>query len=206
MSDTIRFTQGSQSFPNTSSRLAVSVAKGGNTFARTTPERSGVGIMQHTTTELADSQDYPDNGKWHTTQMVMEKQHCIFMLQATTTVNATPYANACVAVRYREDGPLLKVIFRPAPSRSAKRETHHAFVGKGDILSVEELEKLGVTPPATYIDNYFDQEEVDALFEVQKLTEGTAKPELIEVKTPDGTTAVVTGPSRKRRKVKLRRH
>ena len=77
------------------------------------------------------------------------------------------------------------------------------FQGRADVLTEEDRDTFGLTPPPNFVETYFDEDEVAECFDVKVIAPGTAEKQRLEtVRVGD---EVVVVPARPARRVNRRR-
>lgn len=127
----------------------------------------------------------------------------ILMIQASTTKYGKPWSDGAVLVRLRDDAPLIQVTVHTVTARANLLPHIQVFHGRGDVLTVREANKSGAKLDLNFIERYFNHEEVEELFSVRELAEGSPKP-TTKTLAINGKEKTVTKRSG-RRKIKLRR-
>lgn len=200
----IQLVHGSQTFKKASSKVNVFIMRADGTNKRDFPNKQLSSIKGSSTQTPAALDGYADHGKWYGTRFE-SKEGAILMLQASTTFQGSPYNNGCLLLSLREEAPLIKVDVITTPNTNATYQLVPAFSGKADILPVEEAKDYGIVMPKNFINNYFDEEELEELFDINTLTEGTRRPELIAVRNAKGEERKVSVVKEEGRRVRIRR-
>lgn len=129
----------------------------------------------------------------------------VLAIKASATRNGTPWADGMMFVCLRESAPLVKIEVTLPQHRQAAHDRLVAFSGRGDIVFKGELHEHGIVLFNNELRNYFIQEELDELFEVTTLLEGTAKPKMVTIRTPKGETKIIEEPRQAGRRLRIRR-
>jgi len=202
--DVIQLIHGSQTFKNASSKVNVFVMRADGTAKRDFPNKQMSSVKGTSTQTPAALDGFADHGKWYGTRYEA-KEGAILMLQASTTYHGAPYNNGCMLLALRENAPLLKVDVITPPNNNATYQRVPAFSGKADSITVEESKDYGIVMPKNFINNYFDEEELEELFDVSILTEGTRRPEMMSVRNEKGRVRKVAVVKEGGRRVRIRR-
>jgi hypothetical protein len=153
----------------------------------------------------ASEDNYEEHGVWR-------KSHCtipegtLVMVMVQSSRNGASHADAIVLLRLRDTGPLLQVLVRLGSNRKATYTELPAFVGRADILSVEEAAEYGYTLSPGFVSRFFTQEEVDELIDILELAGGTEPPpDKVIVDVGQGQTRAIAVAPAGRRRVRIRR-
>jgi len=202
MAETIQTMHGSQTFHHASNKVNVFLMDGDGTSGRSFPNSKLKSIAKSRTTPAAKD-GYDLHGMWQTNvyEAVDAK---VLMVQASTSHRGAPYNQGCVLIALREDAPLIKVTVELSPSQNALYPDLPSFVGRGDVLSTYDFDEYGIRFRESFLDNFFDEEELEELFRVERMAPGTSKPDMLTVQTPEGGTTRVPGDTTSRRRVRIR--
>jgi hypothetical protein len=202
MSVLVKVTSGSQTFRRSSGKLSAFVMKCDDSHRRElhskvlTANGSGTYIKAH-------RNDLNEHGTY-VAKTFEAKEGQILCLQAQTSKGGGPYSQGMLLIYLREDGPLLTVDFLPIPDRDSSIERIEVFSGRGDILTKDELPEYGISLNKIQLKNFFDQEELDEVFDIKVLDEGTPKPTKKVIKDAEGNDHVIRVPSKARRKIRIK--
>jgi hypothetical protein len=113
----------------------------------------------------------------------------ILMLGASQKTSRAPLADAAVFVRLRAGAPLIAINCRlPVDRANYFGETACLFTGRADIMSVDEVEALGLRIPRSFVERFCEMDEIQQLFDIIEVApEVIARPSIIAVVTPTGT-------------------
>ena len=142
-----------------------------------------------------------DSGKGFTSQRVSFAEGTVVLMQARRTSGGSPMADGGVFIRLRNSGPLIMLGLKlPIGPEGLLGDQFQAFVGRGDILTAEELWELEYELPNDYVSHYMSREEVDELFKVSELSPAASKrPAFGKVYTSTGPKVALTAPEPVRR-------
>lgn len=135
-------------------------------------------------------------------QNVCIPEGAIIQVQASRTYRGAKIADGALFFRTRDSAAFRQCAVRVPPAQGSNLgDSFVVFSGRFDVLSLEELNKLGIIPHAGMIKGFMNQEEIDELFTlVDVAPEATPAPEIITVTDTEGNeTAVFTAPVPKRR-------
>jgi hypothetical protein len=144
------------------------------------------------------------HGFW-TTAQYQAVEGMVLMIQVVSTVRAARRNNASMLLALRESAGSILVQARITPHRDAVFNSINAFTGLADIISPAEAEELGYILDRRYVDTFFHKEEVEEVFNVEELSPGTDRPEILEVRSPDGGLVKVLGAPKPKRRVVVKR-
>lgn len=132
----------------------------------------------------------------------------VYLVQGSRDVNGSRVLDGAVFVRPRVGADFICVTYKAPPSPDSIIENNEltAFMGPADIMSVEELERLGFVIPRGFRSTYLDEEEIDELFSVKVVVPGqVSKPVLAVATNESGEKVVMEVAAKPRRIVRLAR-
>ena len=140
------------------------------------------------------------NGYMHT-DSVSHPNGTIIMLQASKARGAHRIADGCIILRLRENAANIQIIGKlPTGEENVIGDNFEIFRGRADILSADEVAVHQIVIPRPYLNAYFEQEEIDMLFDVYEIDKAIAPaPQVQLVSTPTGlvTQEVIAPPARR---------
>lgn len=152
----------------------------------------------------ASTDGYEDHGAWYE-EAIYSADGALLLLKAQESFQAVPRAQAGVFLELNQHAPLVRINVKLSPHRLAAKEDIDAFIGRAFILSPEEVRARGYKVRDSFINNFFDQEEIDELVEVEELMEGAEKPAVDKVTDSSGEEKTVLIAQQPKRKLKMRR-
>lgn len=129
----------------------------------------------------------------------------LLMAQASHRFRGSGIRDGSFFFRARADGPMniVKAIL-PTDIGAMVSTRFVVLQGRGDILScAEAIETYGLELRKSYIDTYFDAEEIAECFIFEITDQGTPAPKMEKVELADGTSAVVPS-ARTARRMRVR--
>ena len=128
------------------------------------------------------------------------------MLSVTKTMRGATIAQGTVLLRLRPRAAVISVCAKiPASRENFFGPSFNLFHGPADIMSVEEIELLGVRIPNRFREMFFNMDEINELIEITEITgEVAARPEISAVSTPEGVV-IREVPAEPRRRITLRK-
>lgn len=164
---------------------------------------ANTGRLDVKSTQFTDATLNPQIGGGFTSKVVAHDEGTVIMLQAHRTRNKMRIADGCIFIRLRADAPKLMIrSILPTGTESILGDRHIAFVGSGDILSLEELKAISIEVPRSWVSGYMQQDEIDELFVVEELNKGSGpRPTFVRIATSKGVEvrAVQAEPVRRMR-------
>lgn len=200
----IQVLHGNQTFKNASTKVNVFVMRADGTDKRDFPNKVIQQVKGAYNAAPAALDGYKDHGMWYNTRYESQ-DGIVLMVMVSSTYHGNPYANGCLMLHLREDAPLIKVDVNTTYNANAVHTNIPAFQGKADILTLDELEGYGIVLNRNFKNNYFDEEEVEEVFSVNTLSQGSKRPELLTVKTPEGNVRKVPVVKENGRRIRIRR-
>lgn len=130
----------------------------------------------------------------------------ILFVQANQTRGGNRIADAVIPLRVRAKGPFISVLAHlPRDARNLIGDSICVFDGRADVLTLEELQALGIEPSPGYINGYMNPEEVEECFMVSVLQpEIEAAPTVVIVTNSSGE-AVALKSTAVRRRMRIRK-
>lgn len=129
----------------------------------------------------------------------------IVLVQLSTSKHGSPWCDAAVALRLREDADFVQVTAHTIVANGNLTPHINVFQGRADVLTPREANQFGACLDLNYIEAFFKQDEVEEAFSVRTLYAGTAEKPTIKKRKIRGETKMVVESNRKRRRIKLRR-
>jgi len=201
----IQLLHGNQTFKNTSTKINVFVMRADKTDKRDFPNKHLEQVKGTYSAVPAALDGYKDHGTWYNTRYTPQDGR-VLLIMANTTYHGSPYSNGAMLVCLREEAPLLKIdVNNNAFNANAVHQVVPTFSGNADILTLDEVEDYGIVFNHNFINNYFDEEEVDELFSISVLSRGTPRPKMLEVRTPEGSVRKVAIGAEGSRRIRIRR-
>lgn len=164
------------------------------------------GRAEMSSREFMQATRYRDVGGGFTRQRVMHPEGTVIALQATRTRGGVNFAEGAIFLRLRSDADhLLITSILPHGQESILGDRIQIFQGAADILTPEEVSILGLHMPTMYRKRYFNQDELDELFDISVVRKGNVtKPQLVALTTSEGPVVRVIGQEAGRR-IKIRK-
>jgi hypothetical protein len=164
------------------------------------------GRAEMSSREYMQSTRYRDVGGGFTRQRVMHPEGTVIALQATRTRNGICHAEGAIFLRLRHDADHLMITsILPTGPEGLLGDRLQVFQGAADILTAEEISILGLHMPSHYRKRYFNQDELDELFDIQVARKGAvSKPQLVALATSEGPVVRIIGQEEGRR-IKIRK-
>lgn len=198
----IEVTHGSCTFKYSSAKVVV-FALPKNTTTRIFPSM----VLSTIGTRLsvpASTDNYKGHGMWHKSQLE-SKNGTILLVQVQISRNGKRWADGSCILHLRHDAPLIEVGARVATDGLATYKTLKAFMGRADILSVEEAKDLGILMRDGYVNTFFEEDELEEVFDIVEHDAGTTMPKIVKVAQPDGTEEGVMVAPTPGRRIRIRR-
>lgn len=129
----------------------------------------------------------------------------LIMIQASHRFKGSGVRDGSFFFRSRQDGPmhLVKALL-PSDASALVGNKFVVLQGRGDIISCAEAVSFhGIDLRKSYIENYFDVEEIASCFLFEVTDPGVAAPKLEKIELADGTEAVVSA-GRTARRIRIR--
>lgn len=197
----ISFTYGKSVGPDASSVLSVMLTTAPFTreFAGRKLPKAGASTM------ICVGQDMSSDGCFYTENRTA-KDGTVLMLQVRETRRGTAWQDGAVFLRCRAAAAQLVVYSQLCPNPRATIDSSlPMFIGRADILSLEELEdEYGIVPARHFVTSYMNLEEIDELFDIRETAPQIAAAPVIETATKaDGETIQLVH-TRRARRMKLK--
>lgn len=149
------------------------------------------------------SSQYPDVSGWLYQESIKVPDGTILLLQVSHRSNALPVRDGALPIVMRANGPMMVIQGNIPPAReSTITQGHMMFQGRGDILLPDDYEAYNFTPNKGWVSSFTDAEEVAECFNINTLSEGTAKPRVEVVENREGEAVVVR--KRPTRRIRIR--
>lgn len=131
----------------------------------------------------------------------------ICMVQMSFKYRGSGLRDGAIFIRVREEGAgyLIKAILPHDPRSVLTSNKHTVFAGAGDILTIEDLDKLGITPPANFVSAFMDEEEVRECFEIVSTRPQRSAPPVEEIYEAHDGTQVKLNIQRKARRMRVKK-
>jgi hypothetical protein len=190
---------GRENFKTTSVSLAAFVVTEG--FNRTLPSKT---FKRNGTCQKFPASVHPEVNGYLFLDSVHVPEGTVVMVQAQHKVNGSGFRDGAMFIHTRADGPMLAVKARlPTAQESTLTGDFLVFQGRGEIMTAEELESLGMEPPASWARAFLSEEEVEECYKVELIAPAIRdKPDTEIVTDREGQHVVV--PKRPGRKIRLR--
>jgi hypothetical protein len=92
----------------------------------------------------------------------------------------------------RNEAPLISVKVTMLENANAAYPLGiEAFIGRGDVLALDDLADYGIKLRSGTISTYLNQEEIDELFSVDTLAPGEDRPVMVTVPAKEGSVVRV---------------
>ena len=197
---TLTIATGNQSFRHSSGKIAAFVMKGNDTFDRELHSKV-LKEINHGTVIYAHKENIQEFGRYF--QKGYEAQeNKVLCFQASTTKHGGNWSDGMLFVMMSSDAPLISIDFYPIADRLSGNQKIQIFMGRGYMISRDELKDYGIDLGGRY-KQFFRKEELEELFVVEELSKGTPKPTIERVKDSQGREKAIRVPSGRGRKVRL---
>lgn len=128
----------------------------------------------------------------------------IICLQNSLRRHSRPYADYAIFIRTRADGASYRIrgIVPASASSVLPFNNHIMFLGRGDILDLNEVRDAGITPHGGFVSGFMDASELPDCFQIEELAPAiAAAPKIERIQHDDGevTTIVRTHSARRMR-------
>lgn len=113
----------------------------------------------------------------------------VICLQNSVRRHSRPYADYAIFVRTRITGPSYRIraVIPTSRESTLAYNNHIMFVGRGDILTLDELQDAGFQPHRGFISNFMDAEDLEMCFSIEELQAAvSAAPKIERVVHEDG--------------------
>jgi len=171
----------------------------GTVFVNKTMDKIG-----RTTKVMASTDGYEDHGAWYG-EVLRSIPGAVLLVKAQDQFNGSPRAQAGVFVQLNDTAPMIKISATLCEHHLAANTEIDVFVGRGHVLSPDEVRTLGYQVKKRFEDAFFDQEEIDELITLEELMSGAEKPVLEEVTNSKGEKLKVFIDQQPKRKLRMRR-
>ena len=200
MSDDVQLMYGGHSFKNGSSKVAVFAFP--NRDLRVFPSAVLMGASR-TGHVLAARDGCSSNGGWYARTLI-SKEGFILGVQLNVTFNRSPYTSCMLLLRLRKEASLIQVNANLSKDVNAVYDTLPAFMGRADVITVDEAESSGVSFNKYVKRNMFDEEELEEEFEIVTISKGKPRPRTVVMKTTSGKNKEVEVEQEPRRRIRVR--
>ena len=192
---------GKINFPNTT--VSLSCMKVESEFSRKSAVNSGRRIGQTHTYNFGVIEAYGQG-------FVSEVEHdegVIILVQSSWKRGMLGLRDGAIFIRLRNAGPKWKITAKlPTDAQNIHGDAFEMFSGRGDLLSIETLNEVGIIPFKNYTDRYMLDEEVDECYSIQLTDKGSPPPILKSISTPEGVKIVEIEPPPVRRIIRRGRN
>lgn len=155
--------------------------------------------------QLASTDGYPDHGAWYR-ETIGSVNGALLLLKVTDQFRGAVRAQAAAFLELHDDAPLLKITVPVCDHRLAVNSEVDVFIGRAYLLSPEEVRARGYKVRPSFVEAFFEQEELDELLDVEELMGQKAdKPAVETVVTSRGQRKKVLVAEEPKRKLKLRK-
>ena len=132
---------------------------------------------------------HPDIDGWLFQDTVNVEDGTICLVQMSFKFRGSGLRDGAIFIRTRKDGQglLVKATLPHDPRSTLSTNKHTVFAGAGDILTIEDLDKLGITPPGNFVSAFMDEDEIAECFDITVTSEAKSEPPIEEThETPEG--------------------
>lgn len=149
----------------------------------------------------------PDIDGWLYLDNCKAPDGSIILLQKSEKYRGAGIRDGGVFIRTREDGALWMITASiPSDPRSVlEHNTHQVFVGRGDLLTYDDLEGEGIEVTGNYRAAFMNEEEVAECFDIQQVEPARNAPPRIERHVNAAGEEVVLKIARTPRRMRVRR-
>ncbi len=163
-------------------------------------------LGKNSVTRRIPATEYPDINGWLYADELKAPEGTILLLQMRRSYRGRAIADGAIIVRTREDGDTLLISsLLPSSTESlVSNNTHTVFMGRGDMLTPEEVKTYGVHILPRYIACNFDEEEISECFQVQVIKKGVDAPVYEKAVSRTGEQVVFSVPQ-VRRRIRIRK-
>lgn len=192
---------GKETFSSTSASLSAFVVE--VPFTRTLPSKKYT--RQGQCQKFAVSEHPMVNGYMYMDSIAGVPEGTVVLLQASHRHRACPLRDGAMFIATRATGPLLGVWARlPSAVEATLAREFLVFQGRGDILTLQEVQDRGIAPPKNYKNGFMDPEEIEECYRIEVIAPPLEeKPRYERVQGREGESVVVR--ARPGRKLSLRR-
>ena len=194
---------GKVNFDNSSASLACFHVE--PEFVRTLPSKPDSGMTQRGKVQMFPVTDYPEiNGKLFT-DTLNAPDGKILLLQSNHRLQGTPLKDGALFIRTRTEGAMYTVTAAiPSYRGCLVGDSFLVFQGRGDFLTVDELEDEGFVFTKSWKEAFLDTAEIERCFEIRELApEIRDRPKVESVTNLSGETVAVTA-ARPARRIRVR--
>ena len=180
---------GKATFPSASITLAGFAVEA--PFIRTLASKA---LTKHGSTVRIPVSNYADIDGWLFNDTIQVPDGAILMIQMSQKYRGSGLRDGAIFIRSREGGAAIMITATiPSDPRSTlTSNTHQVFLGNGDVLDVEELAELGITPGKSFIQAFMDPEEVAECYNIRVIKEAVSAPPKEEKHvTPEGNVVTL---------------
>jgi hypothetical protein len=150
---------------------------------------------------------HPDIDGWLFQDTVEVEDGTVCMVQMSYKYRGSGLRDGAIFIRTRKNGRGLLITAKlPSDPRSILSSNRHTvFAGAGDILTVEELNALGIEPNGNFVRAFMDPEEVEECFDILVTGEEKEAPPIEETHTTAEGEQVKLRIDRTPRRMRIRR-
>jgi hypothetical protein len=185
---------GKASFPHASITLAGFAVDA--PFIRTLASKA---LTKHGSTVRIPVSDHADIDGWLFNDTVQVPDGTVMMVQMSQKYRGSGLRDGAIFVRAREQGAAIMI------SATIPSDAHQVFLGNGDILGIDELNELGITPHKGFVDAFMDEEEVAECFDVRVIKEAVSTPPKEEKHVTPAGEVVTLRVERTPRRMRIRK-
>ncbi len=154
---------------------------------------------------LASTDGFPDHGAWYR-ETIESQTGIMILLKAQDQFNGAVRAQAGAFLELNPNAPLIKIAVPLCSNRLARYDEMDCFIGRAYLLSPEEVEARGYKVRPSFVNAFFDQEEIDELLDVEELMSQRAeKPTVETVTTSKGEQKKMLIADEPKRKLRVRK-
>lgn len=154
---------------------------------------------------LASTDGYPDHGAWYR-ETIGSNAGTILLMKAQDQYDGVIRAQAGAFLELHPSAPMIKISSPLCSHRLSRYDEIDTFIGRAYLLSPEEVKARGYKVRPSFIEAFFDQEEIDELLYVEELMGQLAeKPDVETVVTSKGVRKKVLVANEPKRKLRVRK-
>lgn len=151
--------------------------------------------------------NYPDISGFLFSDTVEAPEGTVICIQASEKMRGKPIRAGALFIRVRAQGAAMLVTCHIPHNGKCTLASHDhiVFSGRGDILSLDDLEALGMAPHSGYVSSFMDEEELAECYAIQVVSPEVAPAPVAEVHIAASGDKIVLNVATPMRRVRIRR-
>jgi hypothetical protein len=200
VSEVVSLGYGKVNFADASASLAAFVIE--PAFARAFPSNS---LTRRGKPQVFPATDYEDVGGKLMIDTLEAVEGKLILLQNQQRTRGMSTRDGALFLRLRATGPAYAISAKVPVHRESKiGDTFLVFQGRGDLMSLEEVQDMGIAPTRAWVDGFLQPDEIEQCYDIRELqAEIVARPRQEVVTSLSGKEVLVTANAPGRR-IKVR--